>query len=223
MALGERMLILRSSLAVVALACGISCSVPGSEGSSGVPREELMAIVDEHVDGLLPSAGYRTIEEFVQVRNSESDGRIRDHGLSSEERLARLSVKILLNEGAHTHSDAFVSLKNEILRVFWDRVLECARLPASGIEKADLERASPWDYGIDSDPEYESRAQQLGLDSAGLVDLRFRCSRQALSPSDPTDELEALLRRMREIQMAAAEAWLDGYSNIPDSLNGSRD
>lgn len=218
-----RVLCLRYSLAVVALVCGMSCSAGGSESYPGVSHEELTAMVDEHVDGLLPSAGYRTIEEFVQERNSESNSPIRDHDLSSEERLVRLSVKILLNEGTHTRSDEFVLLKNEILSLFWDRVLNCARPFASGIEKADLERASPWDYGIDRDPGYEARAQQLGLNSAALVDLRFRCSRQALSPSDPSDELETLLRRMREIQMAAAEAWLSGYSNIPGSPNGSQD
>ena len=220
MAHGRGMLNLRYSLAILPLICGMACSADGSESADGISHEELVAMVDEHVDGLLPSAGHRTIEEFVQERNSESDSPTRDHDLSSEERLMRLSVKILLNEGAHTRSDEFVLLENEILSLFWDRVLECARPLASGIEKADLERASPWDYGIDRDPEYEARAQQLGLNSAELVDLRFRCSRLALSPSDPSDELETLLRRMREIQMAAAETWLSGYSNIPSSLNG---
>ena len=98
----------------------------------------------------------------------------------------------------------------------------CARRFAPDIKVADLERASPWDYGIDVDPEYEARAQQLGLDSAGLVDLRYECSNEALKITVDNDELGVLLRQHREMQVAAVEDWLREYSTISDLIDNGQ-
>ena len=118
--LHSRRVALRFSCAVLILVFSVSCSAgSGSDSTANVSQDEIEALIDEQIDTWFVSAKFRTIDDRLLEREVRRDSENDARDSSTEEQLLNLSVKLLLNEGSHTQSDDYISLKSEINRVFW--------------------------------------------------------------------------------------------------------